>query len=421
MLTFNILSFNKKKTHMRIFQFAISCLTLFSAFSSAGQEQNDLEKKSFPQAMDWENCIKPNHINQEQINNDVAVYYHRWRKNYLKPTTMPGGYYVEGHCTNCKVPSKGTSEGHGFGMIITALMAGQDSLAKQYFDGLFAFFNNHKSKLNNELMGWNVAIDERVDCFDSATDGDMDVAYALLLAHEQWGSDGEINYQQEAIDMINKGIKVSLIDHKTKRMVLGDWDTSATATRTSDLMTAQMRAFGKATNDPTWQEVIDTSYAMIYNIRSNYSPMTGLMPDFATGQPAQPVGEGFLEKSIDGEYSWNACRFPWRIAMDYGHFGTKEAKDAVSPITAWARKQCNDKPADFTAVYKLDGTPIETYKAAAFTAPIIAASIVDKSNQEFLNNGWIFLNGQHGEYYRDSISLLCMLFISGNWWAPTAS
>ena len=29
---------------------------------------------------------------------------------------------------------------------------------------------------------------------DSATDGDMDIAYALLLADKQWGSSGDIVY-----------------------------------------------------------------------------------------------------------------------------------------------------------------------------------------------------------------------------------
>ena len=36
----------------------------------------------------------------------------------------------------------------------------------------------------------------------SATDGDMDIAYSLLLADKQWGSKGAINYLQSGRDMI---------------------------------------------------------------------------------------------------------------------------------------------------------------------------------------------------------------------------
>ena len=45
-------------------------------------------------------------------------------------------------------------------------------------------------------MAWQQAIinDEIVDVngVDSALDGDMDIAYSLLLADKQWGSDGRL-------------------------------------------------------------------------------------------------------------------------------------------------------------------------------------------------------------------------------------
>ena len=38
-------------------------------------------------------------------------------------------------------------------------------------------------------MGWVVADSKKAQGhFDSATDGDLDIAYSLLLAHKQWGS-----------------------------------------------------------------------------------------------------------------------------------------------------------------------------------------------------------------------------------------
>lgn len=47
------------------------------------------------------------------------------------------------------------------------------------------------------------------------------IAYALLLAHDQWGSDGEINYLIEANRIIINGLKTS--NTKNYRMMLGDW------------------------------------------------------------------------------------------------------------------------------------------------------------------------------------------------------
>ena len=52
--------------------------------------------------------------------------------------------------------------------------------------------------------------------FDSATDGDLDIAYSLLLAHKQWGSNGTVNYLKEAQDMITKGIKASNVTNNNR-------------------------------------------------------------------------------------------------------------------------------------------------------------------------------------------------------------
>ncbi len=371
----------------------------------------------FPQQKNWANSIKPNHISQNQLDTDVANYYKDWRDNFLKPTTMTGGYYVKGGCTNCSEPAKGTSEGHGWGMLITVLMAGHDSNAKTYYDGLYNYFDQHRSTINNELMSWMVENSENGG-ENSATDGDFDIAYSLILAHYQWGSDGQINYRQEAIDMINKGLKLGSMNTQSKRVMLGDWDTNAYTTRSSDWMTAQMRAYGQMTGDSFWTESIDVAYDIMSQIRQNYSPNTGLMPDFVIGSTPQPATPNFLEADTDDDYSWNACRFPWRVAMDYGHYGNTDSKTTVNKIVNWAKSTTNNNPSQYKAGYTLSGTPLFSYTSKAFTAPLIVASTVDISHQAFLNDGWDHLKTGYYDYYDATINLLCMLYISGNWWKP---
>jgi hypothetical protein len=43
---------------------------------------------------------------------------------------------------------------------------------------------------------------------------------------------------------------------------------------------------------------------------------------------------------------------------------------------------------------------------------------VDSSHQAYLNAGWDRIKNWRKNYYGDTINLLCMLLISGNWWAP---
>lgn len=182
--------------------------------------------KPFPQQVNYSGILKPNHVSQESLNNAVKNYYNDWKKKYLKNdlSSLPGGYYVKGEITGNPDGFRplGTSEGQGYGMIITVLMAGHDSNAQTIYDGLFKTARAFKSSINPNLMGWVVADDKKAQGhFDSATDGDLDIAYSLLLAHKQWGSSGKINYLKEAQNMITKGIKASNVT-KNNGLNLGD-------------------------------------------------------------------------------------------------------------------------------------------------------------------------------------------------------
>ncbi len=378
--------------------------------------------KPFPQSLDFAGCIKPNNVTQTDMNNIIKSYYDYWKNQYVRAsngTTPGGGYYVEMKGTGGDGNEKTTSEAHGYGMIIFALMAGYDNQAKQYFDGMYNMYNKHRSTGNSHLMSWVIHNTELTQ-YDqgSATDGDMDIAYALLLAHYQWGSNGTVNYLEEARRIITNGLKVSDMSTSTYRTLLGDWSTNQYNTRASDWMTAHFRCYNAATNDSFWLNAANTTYNLITQITSNYAPNTGLMPDFIVGNPPQPAPPYFLEADTDDDYSWNSCRFPWRIAMDYAHFGTVGAKNACTKMLTWLKNRTGSNPSNIVAGYKLDGTPLVSYSSSAFTAPFMAASIIDVSNQSYLNQGWSIMRNWKSGYYGDSINLLCMLFISGNWWAP---
>ncbi len=377
---------------------------------------SNAQNKPFPQQRDWSGCIKPNNVSQQQMNTSVQNMYKYWKSSFLKPTNLSGGYYIKGGCTGCTVPSKGTSEGHGYGMIITALMDGYDIQAKSYFDGLYTFFDTHRSTINSELMGWNVAVDERTNAFSSAADGDMDIAYALLLAHYQWGSSGSINYLQEAKDMITKGVKVSLIHPSSLRVMMGDWDRNALETRSSDWMTAHFRAYQKATGDTHWSNVADKVYQMVDQLNTNN---LGILPDFVDGSPARPDTNNATGEPNSEDYYWNACRTPLRIATDFAHYGTQAARTQSNRFVNWAKSDIGTNFGSFASGYTVNGQVVGSrYGPEAFVAPLVVASITNSANQNFLNAGWNYIKNKQGDYYGASINLLSMLVISGNWWIP---
>ena len=380
---------------------------------------------AFPSNIAYPGCIRPDHVSTHEMHRSVADYYAYWKARYLRLSngnTPGGGYYIKADSTGGHTyPIKSNSEAHGYGMLTFVLMAGYDAKAKAYFDGMFNMYDQHRSTINGELMSWLITQDEyRWQDSDSATDGDFDIAYALLLAHDQWGSGGGINYLKEAKRIISRGIKPGDMSETTKRTMLGDWDRNRYSTRSSDWMAGHMRAFHAATQDSFWLEAADVVYDLIEGITASHSPATGLMPDFVVGSTPRPAPPGFLEGPNDGLYYYNACRFPWRLALDAAHNATPEARNALNRTLTWLKAKTGANPANIRAGYTLAGGNIRgnNYFTTAFASPLIAASVISSDHQRFLNAGWDIIKNRKESYYGDSINLLCMLFISGNWWAP---
>lgn len=383
--------------------------------------------KPFPQHVTYaKGTIKPNHKSQKELDTDVVAVYERWKKNYLTEAAGAAGeYYIkyqpEGAVT--------CSEAHGYGMVTMVYMAGADRDAKRYFDGMFKFFKAHPSNGNPALMNWQQAIkDGKVVSVGGscATDGDMDIAYALLLADKQWGSQGAIDYKSEAIKVIS-ALKESTIHTKYKTLKMGDWSAregskTSDATRPSDFMFQHMKAYKKATGDPVWDEVVRNSYAISNHIFKTYSSQTGLLPDFAEYREGQfiPAVGRLLEAPTDGSFSYNAARTPWRIGTDYITTGDHSVRAELVALNTWIRKTTGDDPEKIKSGYHLDGTVLagRDYQDLTYQSPLMISAMIDQDNQQWLNKLWDNAVLRHNSYFGDSITMLCLITASGNWWMP---
>ena len=285
--------------------------------------------RPFPQHSKYfEGVIIPNHISQKNLDDTVSSFYNQWKIKYLKKSSCSNSYYVWSENTG-----KGhecVSEGQGYGMMIVVLMAGYDKDAQQIFDGLFRYYKEHPSKRSPYLMSWA----QSKDCYkfeeSSAADGDIDIAYSLLLASSQWTNSGKINYFEEAKKVIET-IKTQEINTKKFNILMSnsiEYDSKDYFDmRSSDFIPSEIRFF-QFTDNQTWNQVLDKNYQLFSFLQSNYSKEVGLLPDFIQKintypKPAKP---NYLESKFDGMYNYNACRIPWRIATDYIENGDKRAK-----------------------------------------------------------------------------------------------
>lgn len=385
-------------------------------------------------------AIRPTGVTQQGLDQALVDFYKKWRSVYLVQGCGNGRYYV-GVAADGKAVGGGTasstitvSEAHGYGMLISVLMADFDPNARAVFDGMVRYFRDHPAKSNPGLMAWNQVKGcgnaTAVAGDTSATDGDLDIAYALLLAHKKWGSSGDFDYRQEAMKVI-AAIRKHDIDADDHFVRIGDWVDDvddgqyANTTRSSDFMVSHFKAFAEKTGDQSWYNVRDETYSIIAAIRKKYSKTTGLMPDFIVGLPAKPrpAAANFLEGPNDGAYSWNASRYPWRVAVDYLYDGDQRALAALKPLNSWVIRATGGDPAKLADTYLLNGKPASQSgrNSVAFASMLAVSASIDPVNQRWLDSLWANVTKRTVEaedYYGNTLKLLAMITIAGHWEKP---
>lgn len=375
----------------------------------------------------------------DTISVETQSFYEEWKGKYLVlnpyQTEEPQYFVMYGDGLYSEVGYETpvtVSEAHGYGMLITACMSDCDSDAKELFDGMYNYYKAHLSEIGPNLMAWQQCDNgnEIVNSSgaDSAIDGDMDIAYALLLADTIWGSDGEINYKQTAIDIINDIMKYE-VNQTEWTLRLGDWtylseenDKYYTATRPSDFMLQHMTVFAEATGDERWLRVYDSTYTLINDVVEKYG--TGILPDFmikdSTSGAFIPAPANFLESENDGNYYYNSCRTPWRISLDYLVGKNNDALTFAKAITEFMIKDTNGDPWEIRAGYTPDGTRIEDYNDLCFVAPLLVAAKVSGETQWHDSLRDTILNYGNDAYYGDTIKMLCLIADDGAWLTPDA-
>lgn len=414
---------------------------------------------------------------QDTLNEDIKRYYDIWVSHYYKTYPAPHDNvgYIEGHVTGY-IPEEwkpfqsklgalvSASEHTGYGMILFAIMGD-----KEKFDSLVRLYRAFERK-QNHLMGWVMTENfigtiKGLPEVGTATDGDMDVAYALLMGEKQWPGQSPFDesYLQMARDMINKGVYVDLIHPDSKRIQLGDWHSDYApytrwVTRSSDFMLDNLRAFVLYADEDKkarFEEAIAEVYAVMDTFNKQHNNGTGLLSDFIVGEEARPAPPKFLHEDFPtGDYSENSCRLPFRLAVDYLHSGNEKTQAHLLRIANWIDGKVKSQWYRVVDSYKLNGdSGIDWDQAESayhdhigvkdgleslqFASGLVASQIVKPGSEKALTAGWKYLSRAHAYgktsrhlkengkalpvqdgYFKDSLTLLNLMAISGNWWFP---
>jgi endo-1,4-beta-D-glucanase Y len=314
-------------------------------------------------------------------------------------------------------------------MLILPYMAGYDPDAQNVFDGLYRFSRDQPSQHDPNLMAWRQmgGCTSSSDA-NSASDGDLNIAFGLLLAHTQWGSKGTIDYRSEALRVL-AAIRRKVIHPTSNLIQMGDWVQPGSpleyeAVRTSDLMPMQLRAFYAVTGLQGWSNTLQASLSLLGRLQQDWAPHTGLVPDFAVGTTGRgrPAEAGFVGESRAGQYSFNACRVPWQTAIDYLLNGSSSAKTITQKMLDWLQVAAGNSVYSIYGGYYLNGVPTVNWNYICFTGAFGVGAMLSPSRQVLLNTIWddvaVTTVADPSDYYGSTLRMVYLLALSGNLWRP---
>ncbi len=289
-----------------------------------------------------------------------------------------------------KRPSDGNdtvSEGIGYGMILAAYESDRAT-----FDGLWNYAKSHFDA--NGLMNWRIDANGNTIGKNAATDGDEDMAMALIVADRTWGG-----YSADAKSMITK-IMAHEIEPGTWVVKPGDVWGGSSVTNPSYFAPAYYTEFALYTGNASWNNVTNEVYTVLGAIDAKNNG-TGLVPDWcdAAGDPANGMGYN---------YTYDATRTPWRLATAYAWTGDARAKAQLDRLNTFFE---GIGIANVKDGYTITGSVVGQYHNAAFVAPAASASLAS-SDAAYRAASWqatVALTPEN--YYNDSLRVLGLLLM----------
>jgi endo-1,4-beta-D-glucanase Y len=230
----------------------------------------------------------------------VNTEYLKWRNAYVIETGF-------GLCVD--QPDQGSkcvSEGLGYGLILAAACDDQDT-----FDGLWKFAQYSFNE--NGLPNWEMSPTGDIWGEGSATDADMDIGLALLMAADKWDNS---TYTEEAVTFI-KNIMENDVDLSLMMIKPGDsWGDDAPY-NPSYFSPAHMTLFEQATGDSRWTTVVENGYSFLIDDCATYTlTNSGLVPDWSDSlSSCSPGNANVYDMDNGADYYYDAIRTPWRLSL----------------------------------------------------------------------------------------------------------
>lgn len=361
----------------------------------------------FPQGRAQARCPLP------VYNTDtVAKAYSNWKAKFyqggrvVRPGGEPGG--------DTRYPNDTVSEGIAYGMLIGVYMND-----RPMFDALWSYAKSKRD--GNGFMNWRIDQSGNVvQPGGGATDADEDMAWALLMADKQWTGG---TYLGEATTLINAIWDKEVDQGGGNVLKPGGNFGGANLTNPSYFAPSYYRQFAKVTPSHNWMAVVESSYTIL----GKASGSLGLVPNW-TNSNGSGINGPNNDANVDPHFGYDACRTPWRIALDYCENGEPRAKAYLDKVTAFFAGQPNLKDGytvtggnptgtlgDYTAGTAIYGPAAVAAMGATATGKDAFLTTAQRILEQATTGSTMGVSGVF-TYYHGSWGVLGLITTSGNFW-----
>jgi endo-1,4-beta-D-glucanase Y len=354
----------------------------------------------FPQERKYRYGIKPDVKSQSVLSSENQAAFEDWKKRY---------YYQWGSPLKARIHHgkkenwRSTSEAIGWGMLVFVYMDNEQNKTRASFDALERY---RSAKLNEKgLMDWEIDKYGNVTGFSSATEAELNMAWALIMADYQWGSSGEINYRNRAKILLSN---IMVHEVSVENIILpGDAFRKTDAVNLCYFSPGYTEEFVRISGKERWRRVC----IKMYEILNVFYEKNTIFPDWCTKTGAPYASRPYT-------FGYDAIQIPFKVIMDYCWYGTSHstlARKIPYDMSQWLKNTCADNAKEIVDGYDINKNRTGNWNERTFVSCLGSAAMSDAKYQDWLNNCYDRLQKiGTGRYYADTVSLVIMLFMSGN-------
>lgn len=243
--------------------------------------------------------------------------------------------HVDGRVVDALQEGITTSEGQSYAMLRSVWVDD-----KEVFDRVWKWTKENLRRPEDNLFGWRWGR-RRDETFgfleqggdNAASDADSDIALALILASKRWS---DVSYEEEAKQILNDMWEIETDEILGKRyLVAGNWaiGEEKIIVNPSYFAPYAWRIFASVDREHDWESLIDPAYEVLTSAsqaKLDKEKGVGLPPDWVAIERINGNLSATNLENLTTNYSYDALRIPWRIAVDYKWNNEKHARDYLA-------------------------------------------------------------------------------------------